>query len=435
MQLRRVLVATRGAMARRLVRHYRVLGVETAVAFSEPDAELSYLDDADYAVYLNGRTVAETYLHAGRVVEAAMDAGCEAVHPGNCFLADHIDLYDLANQSNLAVIGADVRSLVGAGDRVRLRRIARDLGITALPGTEAVPEGTDGIDLAAGIGAPLYVKSARGRVSRRVGRIEEVPAAVETVRGIARLLTGDPGVYLERAVDGLRQIGVPVVIDRRGTAVSLGLSEATVEHPGPRTGVEEFGTAIRPVAPGIEEASVRLARSIAWVGVGRVRWAVASSGAWFLQGFSARLTNGFDLWEAVHGIDLLDAQWRALTGEALGWEASPPDRHGVQVRLLHLDPLTGERPPGVLERLHLPGLPPSRRDSVQPGGADEGMLLGADTDPILAKLTFTAHSRDEAMLLARAALAEVRIEGVPTNLEAVRAALEQTAFVPRGPRA
>jgi acetyl/propionyl-CoA carboxylase alpha subunit len=420
-KLARILVATRGTMARRLIRHYRAIGVETAAAFSEPDAELGYLDDADYAVFLNGRTVADTYLNAGRVVEAAMDAGCEAVHPGNCFLADHVDLYDLANKSNLAVIGADVRSLVGAGDRVRLRRVARELGIPALPGTDAIPEGSDGLDHAAAIGAPLFVKSGRGRCSVRVARLEDVPAAVEEVRTAARLLTGDPGVYLERAVEGLRQVGVPVVVDRRGTAVALGSSESVLEHPGWRTGIEEFGTGLRPIQPGIEEASIRLARALAWVGVGRVRWAVSDAGTWFLLGFSARLTTGFDLWEAVHGIDLLDAQWRALTGEALGWESAEARRHGIQLRLLHLDPATGARPPGILEKLMLPDL---TNASVELGGADEGMPLSEDTDPILAKLTFVADSREEVLAAAQSALAAVEVDGVATNLAALRAALE-----------
>ncbi len=422
MRLTRVLVATRGAMARRLIQHYRALGVETAVGFSEPDAELSYLDDADFPVFLNGRTVAETYLSASRVVEAAMDSGCEAVHPGNCFLADHLELYDLANQANLAVIGADVRSLAGAGDRVLLRRLAREQGIPVLPGSDAIAPSSDGMEEAAAIGAPLFAKSARGRCSVRASRLEDVPAAVASVRRRAQLLSGDPGVYLERAVDGNRQVGVPVVLDRHGTAVALGVAEATLEHPGWRTGIEEFGGGLRLIQPGIEAASLRLARAISWVGVGRVRWAVSASGAWFLQGFSPRLTTGFDLWEAVHGIDLLDAQWRSLAGESLGWEepTSVP-KVGLQLRLYHLDPATGERPSGVLERLSVPG------EGVQLGGVDPGMMLDQETDLLLAKLTFSGDSRGEVIARARTALEAVEVAGVPTNLASLRAAIDRAA--------
>ncbi len=419
--LRRVLIASRGATARRLIQFYHDLGVETAACFSEPDADLSYLDDADYPVYLGGRSVEETYLSPARVIEAAMDAGCEAIHPGTCFLAEHLGFYQAANTASLAVIGADPKALAQA-DRIHLRRLARDRGIPVLPGSEALVPGDDGIAAAASVGFPLFVKSIRGRVLRRVERMDDLAGALAAVRAESPRQTGERAVYLERAVDGLRQIGVPVVGDRNGNIVALGVAEATLEHGAStswRTGIEEFGAGITGIDPGVEAASVDLAKALGWVAVGRVRWAVTGSGGWFLQGFSGRLTSGFDLVEAVHGVDLVETQLRCLMGRHLGWdgEDAAPEKHGIQLRIVHMDLDTGIPTAGTLERLELP------EGAIT--GVDEGMALDADTEPIIAKITVVAETRAAAIARARVAIAGVIVEGVPTNVHAIDARLAE----------
>ena len=109
--IQRVLIANRGEIASRLIRQFRAVGTETAVVFSEPDVDAPWVEEADYPVYLNGKTVAETYLDPMRVVAAACDAGCEAIHPGYCFLAERVDFVQLAEGANVAVIGCDLRPL------------------------------------------------------------------------------------------------------------------------------------------------------------------------------------------------------------------------------------------------------------------------------------------------------------------------------------
>jgi acetyl/propionyl-CoA carboxylase alpha subunit len=282
----------------------------------------------------------------------------------------------------------------------------------------------------------LFVKSIRGRVLQRVDGIQDLRGALIAVRAEAALATGESGVWLEHAVDGLRSIGIPVVADRHGSTVALGPSDAVLQHPtaggGYRTGVEEFGAEILGLDPGIEEASVAIARAIGWAGVGRVNWAVARSGSWFFQGFSGRLPTAFDLVEAVHGIDLLDAQLAALAGEPLGWdpEESRPSKHGIQLRLLHIDPATGEQPAGTLTRLRVPGDPPHVEL-----GVDEGMALDRETDPLLAKMTVAADTRAEAIAAARELLAAVEVAGVPTNLDLLRRQLDDPTWTRAGPSA
>lgn len=422
----RVLIANRGEIARRLIRHYAEQGVETCVVFSEADAEQPYLDDADYAVYLNGRTVAETYMDAGRVVSAAMDAGCDAIHPGTCFLAEHLDLYDLAHRSNIAVIGADPRALPLVVDRAKLRGVARKLNLPVIPSSEVLSVDDDGMEAAARIGAPLYVKAVQGGGLWRVDDLSALPDALAAVREMARLSSGDPAVYLERAVEARRQVGTVIVADRQNTCVHLGETDGSLEFASARgssgeshycTWVEEAGNGVAPeLREQLGQAAVALARAVRWVGVGKVRWALTPHGGFYLLGFSARLTTGYDLVEEVHGVDLLQAQFTALAGEPLGWEQADvaPAVHGLQLRIFHIDPRTRTRPEGVLERLVLP-------DGVRAEvGVEERSICTADTEPLVVKLNITAPTRHAAVVRAKAALEELIVEGIPTNAAVLR---------------
>lgn len=407
---RRVLVANRGEIARRLIRHYAERDIETAVVFSEADAEQSYLDECDYPVYLNGRTVAETYLHPQRVVSAALDAGCDAAHPGYCFLAEHLGFYEAARGANLPIIGAAAATLPLTVDRPSLFDVARPLGIPLIPHSAAIPPIDDGIAAAVQVGVPLFVKAVHGKVMVRADTLDDLPAALQEARIRAHVETGHVQVYLERAVDTARQIGVVIAADKHGTCVPLGITDGSMElHYC--TWVEELGQVVdEELSTRITAASVRLAQAVGWVGIGKIRWAVTHEGGWYLLGFSARLTTGFNLVEAVHGIDLLDAQFTALSGNALGWDWTEPDRHGVQARIFHLDPATGTRPVGTLKRLTLP-------DDI---GVDVGLDVGAeanrDTEPLVAKLTVSAPTRQAAIVRMKDALSRTEIEGIETNL-------------------
>lgn len=437
--LKRVLIANRGEVARKLIRHYRDQGVESVVVFSEPDAEQGYLDDADYAVYLNGSTVAETYLDAPKVVAAAMDAGCDAIHPGYCFLAEHLDLYDLAHRSNIAVIGADPKALGLVVDRVKLRGIAKRLNLPVIPSSEPIGVDQDGMEAAARIGAPLFVKALQGNAMARVDALEHLSEAMASVRRRARLVSGDETVYLERAVHAVRQVGTVVVADRQGTCVHLGLTDGSLEldaspggpgaapgQPGTYTSwIEEAGEGLHPdLQARLGEAAVNLCKAVKWVGVAKVRWALTANHGWFLLGFSGRLTTGYDLVEQVHDVDLLQAQFLAVAGKPLLWEQGDarPRRHGIQLRVFHMDPRTRTRPEGVLERVELP-------DGVlAEQGVDMGTHCTADTEPLLVKLTVTAPTRHAAVVKAKAAVEELIVEGVPTNLAALREIVGSRSF-------
>jgi acetyl/propionyl-CoA carboxylase alpha subunit len=436
--IQRVLVANRGEVASRLFRFFREREIETVSAFLEAEVDQPWVSEADYDAYLNGKTVATSYLDVMRVVGAAADAGCDAIHPGYCFLAERVDLITVAANANLAVIGADPRALARVVDRFEVRRRARELGLPVVPGTEPLGDEDDGVEAGAGFGFPLFVKAVGGGVVRRVERVEALPAAVAAVRAAARLVAGDARVYLERALPRLRSIGVNVIGDRHGTMVHVGCTDGSLQFPGVPTGVavgsgdlgvprapghdfkswvEELGAVVEPaLAERLGNESVALMRDLGWVGVGKVRWAVTPDGGHYLLGVSGRLTAGYSLVETAYNVDLIDVQYRTWLGEPLGWGQRdvPANRHGVELRVVPFDrddPYASIK--GTIERLELP----DQEDVMAVTGTAEGQAVTPETDPLLVKITISGPTRHAALVRARHALEALVIEGVPTNRE------------------
>lgn len=422
--MHRVLLAGRGELTMRLIRSFRERGVESVSVFSEPEMDQPWVEEADYSVYLNGAEVGTTYLDAQRLISAAHDAGAEAIHPGYCFFAERADFVAAANAANLRVIGMSREDLELVADRFAIRGAAEQLGIPTLPAA-AVPPGEDGLEQAIPLGLPLYVKAVAGGVVLRVDDYDELPGAVRHARRQSAWLTGDDSVYLSAGMPQLRQLATTVVRESGGEAYALGHSDKSVQLRF-RSWVEELGTEVAPGDQGqaMRRAAVRLVEALDLSGIVRVRWAADHHGGWWLLGVSGRLTTGYSLTECVFDVDLIDAQLRMAEGEPLGWEGADtlPTRHGIQLRLLHVDPADGiSRPEGTLTRLELP------RAHSQVGVA-VGQRCTAETEPLIATLVVTAPTRKAAVVKARAALEAVRLEGIVSNVEVLKRVVEDKRF-------
>jgi acetyl-CoA/propionyl-CoA carboxylase biotin carboxyl carrier protein len=421
----RVLIATRGEIARRLLKHFAAQGFETVLAFAEAEVDLSYMDDADYTVYLNGRSVEETYAHPSRVLSAALDAGCDVIHPGYCFLSERLDFFQMAANANMPVIGCVPQVLATISSRISLREVASSVGISLIPASETLPEGDDGVAYGAQLGFPLFVKATDADVYERVDSVDALPGAVERMKVAASGQGAPETVYLERVVETMRQINTTVVADHHGFCLSLGSSESTIQS-GYRKWVEEIGphTLVPELRDRLDAWAVALATALGWVGVCVVRWAVTPDGGAYLLGMSARLTTGYSLIEHLHGVDLVDAQFSTLLGKELEWGRADTEirRHCIQMRVIHVDTRKGTRPEGVIERLVLPTGP------LVELGCEEGQVCSEYTDPLLLKLTVSAPTRAEALVQAREALGDLLVDGVSSNLKQMRRVLDEQSF-------
>lgn len=423
--MERVLLAGRGELTRRLIRALRKRGIESVSVFSEVEAEQPWVEEADYASFLNGAGVDDTYLDARKIVSAAHDASATAIHPGYCFFAERPDFVHAANSANLRVIGLGREGLERIANRFVVRAVAGRLGISTIPEV-FVPPGEDGLVQAMNLELPIYVKAVAGGVVLRVDSYEDVPAVVESARARARWLTGSDDVLLSVGLSHVRQFGTTVVRERDGVAYALGHSDKSVQVRF-RSWMEECGAEVvdDEVAVRMSEGAKRLVEALELDGVVRVRWALDPNGGHWLLGISGRLTTGYSLTEQVFGVDLIDTQIRLALGEPLGWYGADtnPNRHGIQLRILHVDPSNGiARPPGRLEKLHIP------EGVTAEVGVSEGQMCTEETEPLLASIVVTAPTRQAALVKAAAVLKDVRVEGVVNNVEVLRRLCTDPSF-------
>lgn len=419
----RALIADRGVVARRLIEAFREEEVETVSVFSEPDVEQPWVDEADYGVYLNGATPAETYLHFRRVVSSALDAGCEAVHPGTSPLAQSLDLHDAAANANLLVLGTDTALLKRVHDRMRVVQLAASLRVPTIPCSSDIPDDHDPelvAQAAEELGFPLWIRSTVAPAVARLARgRDDVVPLLAAVRA-----AGGP-VFLEAHMDGLRTVASIVVADEHGSlfplgtyADSVGLRECWwVAEMGPEVVSEALQRKL-------SEYTRKIAEALDWVGIGTVRWAITPTGGCHFVRVTPALPQPWLLADEMLGVDLLRTQIRLSRGEHLAWDHADAhlDRHGLVIRLVHGDPRTGARPVGTLERLDLP------TDVEGTAGTAEGQPCGPDTDPVLAQLVVVGPTRQATLVTARRALERTSVEGVPSNRQALLDLFGQEAF-------
>ncbi|HEY8703268.1 MAG TPA: biotin carboxylase N-terminal domain-containing protein [Gaiellaceae bacterium] len=407
--MRKLLVANRGEIARRVCRTSRALGIATVAVYTEPDAGLPFVRESDEAVPV------DSYLSAEALVEAAVRTGADAVHPGYGFLAEDASFARRCADAELVWVGPPPEAMAAMGSKLAARELAASLGIPVLSGEQF----------------PALVKASAGgggRGMRIVRSQDDVEAALESARREAGSAFGDGDVFLEPFVEGARHIEVQVLGDTHGTVTHLFERECSVQRRYQKV-IEEtpvLGAELRAV---MTEAAVRLAQAIDYVGVGTVEFLLAPDGDFFFLEANTRLQVEHPVTEAVTGLDLVALQLRIAEGAPLPREAVEArlDGHAIEARLYAEDPAAGFLPQtGVLHRFRIDG------DVRVDAGVEDGSTVSPHYDALLAKVIAWAPTRDEAARKLAAALRGARIHGVQTNRDLLVAVLEHPEFLSGG---
>jgi propionyl-CoA carboxylase alpha chain len=431
MTINRLLVANRGEIARRVFRTCRRLGIETVAVFSDADADLPFVREADVAVRLPGNTPAETYLRADLVVEAARSAGADAVHPGYGFLSENADFARAVVDAGLTWVGPMPESIDAMGSKVGAKKLMEAAGVPVLG--EVAPGSVTAEDL------PLLVKASAGgggRGMRVVRSLDEVADQVELAANEAASAFGDPTVFCEPYVEHGRHVEVQVVGDTRGTVLVLGERDCSIQRRHQKV-VEETP------APGLTEetrvalhgAARKAAEAIGYVGAGTVEFLLSGDRFWFLE-MNTRLQVEHPVTELVTGQDLVALQVAVAEGRALDPSPVPhPHGHAVEVRLYAEDPGAGWQPQsGRLTRFDIPGVAaefenPSSFGVRLDSGFEAGSEVGTHYDAMLAKVIAWAPTREQALRQLAGALSRARIHGLRTNRDLLVEVLRHDAVV------
>ena len=415
-----LLVANRGEIARRIFRTARAMGMHCVAVFTDADAGAPFVADADVAVRLP-----TGYLDAAAVVEAAVAAGADAVHPGYGFLAENAGFARAVAAAGLVWVGPDPNAIERMGDKLAAKAAAEAAGVPTLPSSENPAAAKD-------VGFPLMVKAAAGgggKGMRLVFSPEELPAAVAAARREALGGFGDDTVFLERYLPRCRHIEIQILGDAHGNVVHLGERECSIQRRHQKIIEESPSTAVDDgLRAAMGAAAVGLAQSIGYSSAGTVEMLLDDdTGEYFFLEVNTRLQVEHPVTEAVTGIDLVREQLRVAASEPLGYGQSDIAfaGHAVEARLYAEDPAAGFLPAvGTLAAFSPAAEPAVRWDS----GVEAGTTVGLDFDPMLAKVISHAPTRAEAAGRLALALDRLHVGGVTTNRHFLAAALRSAVF-------
>ncbi len=439
---RRVLIANRGEIAVRIIRACHELGIEAVAVYSEADAEATHVRLADVAVAIGPPPPTESYLRIDAVVQAALDTGAEAIHPGYGFLAERAAFARAVERAGIAFVGPSSDAIEALGDKLHARRLAATVGVAAVPGThEPAPvdrpdQVAEIIAIASELGFPLLVKAAAGgggRGMRRVERAEDLPAALVSGSREAASAFGDGSVYLEREILPARHVEVQLLADHHGHVIALGERDCSLQRRHQKL-VEEAP------APGLTETqrrdlhemAIRLGDAAGLRNAATCEFLLDERGDfWFLE-VNTRLQVEHGVTELVAGVDIVAEQLRIAAGAPLsdaalaaGERAALPASHAIEVRIAAEDPSRSFAPtPGRVGRWVMPAGPGVRVDTA----IEAGDRVPPEYDNLIAKLMVHAQDRAAAIDRLRRALDETEIGGVQTTLPFHRAVARSEAF-------
>ena len=429
----KVLVANRGEIAVRIFRTLRELGIGTVAVYSEADRQSVHVRAADEAFLIGPGPAAESYLVGERLLEAAREAGAEAIHPGYGFLAENAAFARACEQAGITWIGPPSSAIELMGSKTEARTAMRAAGVPIIPGaTEPVEDVAEVLRLGEEIGYPLIVKAAAGgggKGMKLVAAPAEAERAFESARREGEKFFADGRVYVERYLEDPRHVEVQVLADGHGNVIHLGERDCTIQRRHQKL-IEETPSpavddALRERIGGI---AVDAARAAGYRSAGTIEGLLTAEGDYFFMEMNTRIQVEHTVTEEVTGIDLVREQVLVAAGEPLSvrQEDVVLTGHAIECRINAEDVGSGFLPaPGRITAYREPSGPGVRVDS----GVVAGSEITGLYDPMIAKLIVRGSDREHARRRMLRALEDFAIAGPPTLIGFHRALLSHPCFV------
>ena len=435
--MKKILIANRGEIARRIIYTAHRMGIETVAVYSDADANALHVREATQAVALGGAASADTYLRTDKLLAAARATGADAVHPGYGFLSENADFAQAVVDAGLTWIGPSPAAIRALGSKSGAKALAHANGVPCLPGYSGDDQSDERFAVeAARIGTPLMVKAVAGgggRGMRLVTDLAQLPAALASARSEALAGFGCGDLLIERALLQPRHVEVQVFADSYGACIHLGERDCSVQRRHQKIIEESPSPAVdAALRERMGACAVALAQAAGYVGAGTVEF-LLDGAEFFLMEMNTRLQVEHPVTEALTGLDLVEWQIRVARGEPLPLTQDQVhlQGHAIEVRLCaedaHFRPHTGRvlqfsAPPATaFERSAMGAL---RFDHA----LEEGAEVSPHYDAMLGKLIVHAPTRAEAVAALVRALQGTRVLGLPTNRAFLAACLQHPVF-------
>lgn len=414
----KVLIANRGAIACRVIRTLKKLGIASVAVYSEADQDSLHVTLADEAFCIGAAPAQQSYLNIEKILEIAKQTGAEAIHPGYGFLSENAEFCDLCENQGIAFIGPTSSQMLDFGLKHTARELAIKSQVPLLPGSSLLSGEPEAITEAARIGYPVMLKSTAGGGGigmRLVWDEAELKDAYQTVSYLAQANFKDAGLYLEKFVQHARHIEVQIFGDGKGQVLALGERDCSVqrrnqkvieETPAPHLTDEQRDY--------IQTVAIQLMQSVNYRSAGTVEFVMDTETEqfYFLE-VNTRLQVEHGVTEQVYAVDLVEWMVTLASGD---WSA-PTEKlaskgHSIQVRLYAEDPIKQFQPSaGLLTYVQFD------QNARVETWVETGSNVSSFYDPMLAKIIVTASDRDAAIQAMQSSLADTQIAGIETNLE------------------
>ena len=429
----RILIASRGEIALRIIRACKELGIECVAVYSVGDANAHYLDLADEKICIGPADSAQSYLNISQIIAAAEVHDVDAIHPGYGFLSEVGQFAEVCRDCHIEFIGPTADALRLMGNKVEARSLAQKVSVPIAPGSAgAVDSDEEARRLAREIGFPVMIKAASGGGGRgmRIAHNEiTLMKYLSVARAEAEACFGDPSVYVEKVVEQARHVEVQVIADQQGHVVHLGERDCSLQRRHQKL-IEE---APCPVITGklrkrLGEDAVKITSAASYHGAGTVEFLVDQSNRHHFIEMNCRIQVEHPVTEMVTGVDLVKEQIRVAAGEELTFKQDDIhiDGAAIECRINAEDPDAGFKPsPGLITQFIPPGGPGVRLDSH----VYAGYTIPSYYDSLIAKLIVHRRDREEARQCMRRALEEFVIEGVKTTIPLHLDVFAHSAFV------
>ncbi|PKO31261.1 MAG: urea carboxylase [Betaproteobacteria bacterium HGW-Betaproteobacteria-7] len=425
----KVLIANRGAIACRVIRTLKKLGIGSVAVYSEADANSLHVSLADEAVCIGPAPAAESYLRADKILAAAQATGAQGIHPGYGFLSENPDFSDACEAAGIAFIGPTKAQMLAFGLKHTARELAEKAGVPLLPGSGLLDDVGHARGEAARIGYPVMLKSTAGGGGigmRLIWSEDELAEAYASVDRLARANFKEAGIYLEKYVEAARHIEVQVFGDGRGNILALGERDCSVQRRNQKVIEETPAPGLNAAQrEGLAATAIRLMESIAYRSAGTVEFVMdANSGEFYFLEVNTRLQVEHGVTEEVTGVDLVEWMVLLASGDlTLPATAPAPKGASIQVRLYAEDPAKNFQPSsGLLTEVRFPA--GARVETAVASGSEVPPYY----DPMVAKIIVHAETRAAATDKLIAALDDTGVHGIETNLAYLRQILDGEVF-------
>jgi acetyl-CoA carboxylase biotin carboxylase subunit len=431
---KKLLIANRGEISRRIGAVARGMGISTVAVYSDADADLPFVKEADEAVRIGPAPAKDSYLNIPAILEAAKKTGAQAVHPGYGFVSENAEFARACTEAGITFVGPPPEAMLRMKDKSQARKLVAAAGVPVVPGTEdVVPDVGSAVSAAERIGYPVLCKAAGGGGGIGMAAAKD-PAELEKVfrqcTDRAKAAFGREGVYLERYFPAPRHIEVQILGDHHGHLIHCLERECSIQRRHQKV-VEEAPSPLFADGKNAEltqklfTAAVTAAKAFGYANAGTVEFLYSDGNVYFIE-MNARLQVEHPVTELTTGLDLIGWQLRIASGEKLTVRQEDVKRRGaaLEFRIYAEDPVKFFPSPGPLKVF----VPPTGEGVRLDSGYAEGNTVTPNYDPMIAKLIVSGATRAEAIQRSIAALESFRIEGIKTNIPLHLRILRDAAF-------